>query len=239
MAVESTPDARAVLPGLELAEFFQRVASQTSDPARKLLSFLTSSLARRGWVHPIDKMIEAAQEATELPLAVISAAQDELVAAHLLELDGQRIVSLAGLFATRATGLDFVLDGEHALHLTGALSALAASIALQLPGTVRGQCPVTQARLELCCDVSGIASREPETICCFLPAWNGQGSAAAAAAVGFLFADDEALGKWQEDNGDPPGMPMTSFLFPMGATELGQQLGTALEQTLNHLPDFS
>lgn len=238
MTIRTTP-APHDPPGLELARHLQRQAPTLSEPARKLLSWLASSLVRRGWVQAVDKALEAAEEPTELARPALQGALDELVAAGLVELDGTRIATIAGLLSTRPTGVDFAMADGHSVHLLGPLAALAAAQALQQSGEIRATCPVTGQRLALGCDTSGIASRNPETICVFLPAWDGQAALATMAAAGGFFADDDALGRWQEDKGDPAGMPMTSFLFPMAAVELGQSLGAALEGTLNHLPDFN
>lgn len=226
-------------PGLELSRNYQRVAEGISDPARKLLSWMASSLVRRGWLQPIDKSLEAAAEMTEMTQEALKSALDELMAAGLVELDGARIATVAGLLSTRPTGIDFVMSVEHTVHVLGPMAALAVAIALQKSGEIRSQCPVTGKRLVLVCDVSGVASRDPETICAFVGAWDGSSPRALSALAGGLFADDDALGKWQEDKADPAGMPMASFLFPMAATDLGLALGKALEATLNHLPDYA
>lgn len=226
-------------PGLELAGHLQRVCPATGDTARKLLSWLASNLVRRGWVQAVDKSLDAAAEQTDLHREKLQAALDELVKAGLVELDGTRIASVAGLLSTRPTGVDFVMADGHTVHLLGPLAALAAAQALQQAGEIRTNCLVTGKRLVLGCDSAGIASRDPETICVFLPAWDGVLALGTWAAMGGFFADDEALGRWQEDKADPAGMPLTSFMFPMAATELGASLGKALEDTLNHLPDFS
>ncbi len=226
-------------PGLELARHLQRVAPATGDMARKLLSWLASSLVRRGWIQSIDKCLDLAAEQTDLDRGKLAAALDELVHAGLVELDGTRVASISGLLSTRPTGVDFVTADGHTVHLLGPLAALAAAQALQQAGEIRATCLVTGKRLVLGCDTAGIASRDPETICVFLPAWEPGMALTAWAALGGFFADDEALGQWQEDKADPAGMPMTSFLFPMAATDLGASLGKALEDVLNHLPDFS
>jgi hypothetical protein len=154
-------------PGLELARHLERQAATLTEGARKLLSWLASSLVRRGWVQAIDKALDAAAEATELDKTALQTALDELVAVGLVELDGTRIASIAGLLSTRPTGVDFAMADGHSVHLLGPLAALAAAQALQSAGEIRATCAVTGQRLALGCDTSGIASRHPETICVF------------------------------------------------------------------------
>ena len=83
-----------------------------------------------------------------------------------------------------------------------------------------------------------VQARQPETIGLFLSSWDGLIAPSQASAAGGLFADDDALGAWQDRNGDPAGMPVPAMFFDMAAIELGQQVGAALEGLLNHLPDF-
>ena len=228
-------------PGLELQRYWRRTAGTTSVPARALLSHLAAGLVSRGWIQPVDKLLDSAAETLSEPRAVLRGALDELIASDLLTLadDGQRVLTLGGLLSTRPTGLLFYVDHDHTAHLVGPLAGLAVAQAMQLKGEVRATCPVTKQKLVLSCDTAGIDSRNPETIALFLPAWDGAVRPTVAMAGGGFFADDESLGRWQEDNGDPAGMPLASFMFPMAATDLGQELGAALEAVLGHLPDFS
>lgn len=229
-------------PGLELVRYWRRTAEASSESANVLLSYLASNLLQRGWIQPADKVLDAAVETLNEPRDKLQAAWNELVASDLVKLDtdGQRVTTIAGILATRPTGLLYYLDIEHQVHLSGPLAGLAVAQALQKKGEVRAACAHDKGkRLAMGCDTSGIFSRKPESIAMFLPAWDGTTSAAAAMAGGGFFADDDALGLWQEGKGDPAGMPLASFMFPMAATDLGQELGAALERILNHLPDFS
>ncbi len=237
-------DARALLqkdtPGLELLRYWKNTAETLSEPARVLLSYLVSGLIGRGWAHPIEKAMESAGETLDLKPDALKAALAELQAADLLTLDGSRIATLGGLLSTRATGAQLYIDHEHQVHLLGPFAGLAVTIALQKPGEVRVVCSHDRAtKLVLVSDINGVVSRDPETVAVFLPSWDGIVSPTAAMAAGGFFADDEALGKWEEEKKDPPGMPLASFMFPMAATDLGQQLGQAMHAILNHLPDFS
>lgn len=221
-------------PGLERAARLQQASAASTEAARKVLSWLASNLVHRGWLSSIDKLSGQIHEQTELPVDVVQQAVAELTASGLLELDGDRIATVAGLFATRSTGIDFALADGHTVHLIDPLAALAASVALQTSGEVRAQCPISGQRLVLECDSSGVASRAPETVCAFLG-----GLRDGLPVAGALLADDDALGAWQEQAGDPPGTPLTSFLFPMAAGDLGQEFGRALEPSLSLLPDFA
>lgn len=238
LSVQARASLRNEPPGLELVRYWQTAAGSIGVPARALLSMLASSLLARGWLHPLDKTLESAHETLGEPVDALRKALDELVAVDLVGLDGDRITTVAGLLSTRPTGLDFRIDAAHEVHLTGPLAALAVARALQKPGEIRGVSSADKSRVVLVCDESGVTSRDPETICMFLPSWDGTERPSALMAAGGLFADDEQLGKWQEDKGDPPGMPLPSMLFPMAAVDLGAQLGSALEPVLSHLPDF-
>lgn len=221
-------------PGLERADRLKQASAASSEQARKVLSWLASNLVHRGWLSPLDKLSQQLEEQVELSSDAVRAAVAELQSVGLLELDGERVATLAGLLSTRPTGLDFAMADGHTVHLIDPMAALAVSVALQQAGEVRAHCPITEQRLVLECDSSGVASRSPETVCAFLG-----GERDGVPVPGALLADDDALGAWQEKAGDPPGTPLTSFLFPMAAGDLGQELGQALAPTLSHLPDFA
>ena len=59
-----------------------------------------------------------------------------------------------------------------------------------------------------------------------------------AMKAGGLFVDDAALAAWQEGLEDPDGMPLMSMMFPMAATELGSQLGEALDSLLDRFANY-
>ncbi len=226
-------------PGLELAGYWRRAAIGVPDSARRLLSYLTSSLASRGWLASADNLLVQAVEHLAEPAHQVQTDWQFLVDRDLLSLDQGKVVALVGLLATRPTRLSYVVDTHHELHLVGPLAALAVARALGKPGEVRATCLGNgQTRLRLMCDAHRVQARQPETIGLFLPSWDGLIAPSQASAAGGLFADDDALGAWQDRNGDPAGMPVPAMFFDMAAIELGQQVGAALEGLLNHLPDF-
>lgn len=226
-------------PGLEIAAYWQSVAQATTDPQRRLLSYMVAALLARGWMLTVDRVVESAAETLGEEPAQVQAELDALVALDLVTLDGNKILALAGLLTTRPGALVFKYDAQHEVGLVGPLAALAVGRALQKTGTVRATCGDDKAsKLSLDVDKDGVANRDPDCVCMFLPAWNGEASPTAATAGGVLLRDDDALGRWQEGAGDPDGMPLTSLFFPMAAADLAGQVGAALESVLNHLPDF-
>lgn len=225
--------------GLEIARYWQRVAAETPDGARRLLSYMTSSLLSRGWLGSADKLLESAAEQLGEPEAQVRAEWDLLLDRDLLQVDQGKIVALAGLFSMRPTGMVFRYDSQHEVHLLGPLAALAVSRAVLKSGEVRGVCASDMAtKLVLGCDAHGIATRHPESMALFLPGWDGSVAPSTASMGGGLFRDDEALSAWQDKNGDPDGMPIASVLLPMAGGDIADSLGKALESLLNHLPDF-
>ena len=226
-------------PGLELLRYWCRVGARTDETCHKLLSYMVSGLVGRGWVQTIDKILDSAVDTLDEPRPRLERALYQLVQADLVVLDGLKVLAMAGLFSTRPTGCVLAVQGDHTVHLLGPMAALAATVALRRTGEVRATCKRDpKRRIVLGCDETGVHTREPEGVCLFLPAWDGVRAPSFAMAEGGLFADDDALGHWQEEHGDPPGMPVASQMFPMAAADLGLQLGRGLEALLNHLPDF-
>jgi len=242
MTFLSEPDLASLRqqpPGLELLRYWCGAADRTDEVCHKLLSYMVSGLVGRGWLQTIDKSLDAAADTLDEPRSRLERALYQLVQADLVAMDGQKVLALAGLFSTRPTGCLLAVDGDHSVHLLGPMAALAATVALRRTGEVRATCQRDpKRRILLRCDDTGVHSREPEGVCLFLPAWDGARAPSFAMTEGGLFADDDALGRWQEDHGDPPGMPLASQMFPMAAADLGGQLGRGLEALLNHLPDF-
>lgn len=226
-------------PGLELLHYWARAAAATDETCHKLLSSMVSGLVGRGWLASVDRILDAAIDTLDEPRPRLERALYQLVQADLVALDGQKILTLAGMFSTRPTGLSLHIDQEHTVHLLGPLAGLAATVALRRTGQVRGTCKADpKRRIVLACDDTGVHTRDPEGISMFLPVWDGVRAPSFAMAEAGLFGDDEALGHWQEAHGDPPGMPVASAMFPMAASDLGVKLGRSLETLLNHLPDF-
>ncbi len=228
-------------PGLEIARYWQYVAQQLPERAATLLSHAVKGLTSRGWIHPLDRLIDtSAEHLGETPEA-LHAAADDLRRLGLLSVgDDGRITALAGLFSTEPTDIAYVMGGDMKVYLLGPLAALAVSRALGRSGEVRAR-PTDggDSRLVLGCDESGIHSRDPESICLFLAAWDGEVSPHDATRGGGLFADDDGLYAWQEARPDVHGMPLASMMFAMAATELGRDLGEALDGILHHVGNYA
>ncbi len=231
--------AAAVPAGLELLEHLCRVAANASPAARGLVSTATSGLLGRGWLPSVDSLIETTAHTLDIAPHDLRAELPWLQQSGLLETAENRVISLGCLFATRKTDLTLVLDDKHEVSLLGPLAALAAPIALQHAGVIRGRCALNASvSLRLSADEEGVHTRDPEGVALFLPAWLAVGTPTSAMAAGVFFADDDALADWQTQNGDPAGMPIVSMFFAMAASDLGGKLGQALAPLFSHLPDF-
>ena len=227
-------------PGLEIAHYWRRTVITLSDPSRRLLSYLVSSLLSRGWLGSVEPLLDAAADNLHESRADIASEFESLAALDLIGVEGGKITQLAGLLSIKTTGITFKFDNQTEVNLLGPLAALAVAQALQKSGVVRAKCGGDSSqKIELTCDVTGIVSRSPETVALFLPAWDGELPPGQAARGGGLFCSDEALDQWQNSQDNPNGMPIASMLFPMASVDLGADLGSTLEAALNHLPDFS
>lgn len=226
--------------GLQLVAHWRALAAEAGDDARSLLSFAVSGLITRGWVANLEGTLNAAAEGLDMPVDRVSAAAHWLQDTGLLQVEEGRVSTLAGIFSTGRTGATFFMTDDQHVHLVGPLAALAVSRALARSGEVLADCDHSEPaqRLRLECDESGVHSRDPHTICAFLPNWDGEAHPVEAMMGGGLFVDDDALAAWQEGRGDPDGMPLMSMMFPMAATELGSQLGEALDSLLDRFANF-
>ncbi len=227
-------------PGLQLVTWWTFVAAEASDDARSVLSFTVSGLINRGWVKPLPGTIAAAVDGLDISEERVTAAATELQGFGLMQVEGERITTLAGIFSTVRSRSTFFMSEDQQVHLVGPLAALAASQALGRSGEVLADCAQSEptVRLRLECDENGVDSRTPDSICAFLADWNGEAHPADAMRQGGLFADDDALAAWQEKHGEPDGMPLMSMMFPIASIELGGQLGKALESLLDRFANY-
>ncbi len=231
--------AAAVPVGLELLDHLCRVAAAASPAARGLISTATSGLLGRGWLPSVDSLIETTSHSLDIAPADLRAELPWLQETGLLEIADNRVLSLGCLFATRKTGLTLALDEKHAVDLLGPLAALAAPIALQHAGEIRGRCAQSpDIAFQLLADEEGVHSRDPASVALFLPAWQPGQRPTQVMAAGVFLADDDALSDWQSRHGEPQGMPVLGMFFAMAAGDLGAKLGAALAPLFNHLPDF-
>lgn len=232
---------QAAPPGLQLAAWFDHIAESLSENARALLSYAVSGLVSRGWVSSPEKLLEAAVDAVGDDPAKLKAALDELEASGMVRIEDGKFTSLAGVLSMRKTRISYFMTGDAQVHLLGPLAALAVGKGLGRSGDVMADCAVSKpkVRLKLACDETGVHSRAPDTIAMFLPHWDGTTHPADAIAGGGLFVDDDALAQWQEKHPEADGMPLSSFMFPMAATDLGARTGKALEQVLDRFGAFA
>ena len=235
-------------PGLQLISWYSWVAKQLDEDQRTLLSYAVSRLVNRGWLSPLPKLTAAAVDSLGLSQDRVGAAVAALVEHGLIEVDGERIKTLAGVISTTKTDVTYFLGEDHAtpISLVGPIAALGIARGLNRGGEVVSKCRSIEvddkgkkAKVTLECDDTGIHSRNPESVALFLPSWDGSTSPSVAVAGGGLFVDDDALAKWQTAHDDPDGMPLTSMFFPMAATDLGEKLGVALESMFDHVANFA
>ena len=231
--------AATVPAGLELLDHLCRVAAVASPAASGLLSTATSGLLGRGWLPSLDSLIDTTAETLDIAPADLRAELPWLCDTGLLDLHENRVIALGCVFSTRPTGLTLTLDDKHAVDLLGPLAALAATIALQHAGQIRGRCALSaDVTLRLGADAAGVHTRDPDGVALFFPAWRAGARPTEAMAAGVFMRDDDALAAWQIEHGDPAGLPVLSMFFPLAAADLGGALGRALAPLFSHLPNF-
>ncbi len=225
-------------PGLEAAEWLIAAAAQASPAGRLLLSQAAASLVNRGWISSPDAVVEQVAAHADLHVDRLREEVEQLARSGLLTLFDGKILDIAGCLSARPTAWRFHPEGHSAVHLVGPLAALGVARGLGRPGVFRGRCSGggdSAPTVELHCDSQGVHTRAPETLAMFLPAWPGTTYPSEAIAAGRIFADDDALSRWQADAQEPPGLPLPSYLFPFAATDLGDRLGAALESIFDAL----
>lgn len=229
---------RRAAPGIEAVAWLRAAAAAASQPQRVLLSHATAALRTRGWLPALPSLLDQAAAHGHCGLPALTQAAQELCAWGLLTVEGDRVVEIAGLWQTRATGLTFLADGGEPVHLTGPVAALVASQAFGAVGRVEGKCALSATPVTLRCDTTGVHERAPETLAMFLPRWSGAEPVAAAIRGGALFRDDDAMERWCAARGEPDGLTLASYLLPMAMADLSEQLGAALEPLFDALAHF-
>ena len=245
MSVELPPQAEeargSASAGLEFIAWLRWAAETLDEDQRGILSYAASALANRGWLSPLPKFTETSTDALGLSAERVQAAVDHLIKCGLLGVDGERITHIAATISTSRTSITYISedDGVEPVHLTGPIAVLGIAKGLGRPGKIVATCTGGDGRVTLLCDESGIHSREPETVAMFLPAWPEGATPIAVASEGGLFADDDALAAWQTDRGEPDGLPLSALFLPLALTDLGEQLGVALESMLDRVANFA
>lgn len=238
---EALGAVRAAPPGLQLAAWLDHVAETLSEEARALLSYVVSGLVSRGWVSSASSVLDAAVEAVGEDRAKLTRALDELQSAGMVQIEDDKFITLAAVLCTNRTSIAYFMDEDHRVYLTGPMAALAVARGLGRSGEIMADCTGSEParRVRLVCDETGIHTRDPDTIALFLPHWSGDTHPVDAMGGGGIFVDDGALAAWQEAHADVDGLPLSSFMFPMAATDLGARTGKALEGVLDRFGAYA
>lgn len=207
--------------------FYQQMASDLGDAHRELLDEVRRALSERGWVQPIDQIVD--KLADHVDRAALSAAVDDLVHRRLITLDrpSNTVTGAFGCLSTArtdhrahlATGVDvFTYGGFDLLSLRDTLGKDLDAFTV---------CPQTGEALELTIAGDQIVASSVNGIAGFLATWDGQRPLADLARDSPLFASDDALEAWQAARPDLDGMALPADLLLWVGMSGAQALGAA------------
>ena len=213
-----------IAPEMNLYMFFKGIAGDVTELERVILEFLVAAGTARGWFPTLATVVERfSEEETE-----------EAALEALAGLRRKRLVHLTGDGAVRSivSGITHqktpfrALSSENVpFHLVSALDALTIAQTLQKGVHIRTTCPVSGVDIELEVDARGdLVSASPHEVTAFISGWDGEADIPATLAESRFFAGDEMLRFWQNEHGDPEGLPLTQDTIRIVGLEMAGAL---------------
>jgi len=219
-----------------LALFLAAQAKELKDTHHELLNEIARAITERGWIQPIDAIVEKLVEQDGLKKDNVVAAIGELVHRRLLSLDDskQRFVGFLGSISFTPTDFRAHLDNGIDVYTYGGMELLAVNSTLLKPVDVFTKCPVTGHDLKLSIAKEQITESNHAGICGFMAEWDGVAPLSQVAASSPLFYDDEAMDKWLALHPDVKGTELPGDLLLWVGMEAAKQLGGLRFKLIGH-----
>lgn len=219
-----------------LLQFYEAQARELKDAHHEVLNELARALGERGWVQPIDAVVERIVDQWHLSKDKIVLAIDDLIHRRLLAVDGTH---------TRFTGFLGNICFEHTPHrahlangidvfVHGGMELLTINSTLLKPVDVFTICPITRQEIRLHIDKEQITSANVNGVSGFLADWDGVEPLSTVAARSPLFADDAAASQWLALNPGVRGTEIPGDLFLWVGMEAARQLGALRFKLIGH-----
>jgi len=219
-----------------LAQFLGAQAKELKDVHHELLNEIARAIAERGWIQPIDAVVNKLVEQDGINRDKLKGAIADLVHRRLLVLDETqtRFAGFLGSISFTPTAYRAHLDNGIDVYTYGGMELLAVNSTLLKRVDVFTRCPITNAELELTIVKEQIVDTNIAGISGFMAEWDGSESLFDVAARSPLFADDAAMEKWVAQNPSIKGTELPGDLLLWVGMEAAKQLGGLRFKLIGH-----
>ncbi len=219
-----------------LIQFYQAQAKELKDAHHELLNEIARGVAERGWIQPVDAVVQRLVDQGGLSKDKLLAAVQDLVHRRLLTLDpsGERFTGMLGSLSFTPTEHRAHLESGVDVYTFGGMELLSVNSTLLKPVDVFTKCPVTGTELRLTIAKEQIVSSNINGISGFMAEWDGTSPLSEVAARSPLFADDAAMEKWLADNKGVKGTELPGDLLLWIGMEAAKELGALRFKLIGH-----
>ena len=206
---------------LTIIRFFEQMAKELKEVHYEILNELARAITERGWILPIDAVVQRIAENSSVSADKVTAGIAELARRRLVDLDetGQRFSGFLGGISFQPTPHRAHLETGVDVYTHGAMELLTVSATLLKRVDAFTRCPVTNKDIQLAIANDQITSSNLEGVAGYLAEWDGAAPLALVAANSPLLASDEALESWETKRPGARGMAFPSFLMPVAMQE--------------------
>lgn len=202
--------------------YISGIAGDVGELDHEILEYLVSAGTARGWFPAVSGVVTHFTEHEKE--ADVLASLDGLRKKQLLFTEEDRVLSIMGGITHEVTDFRAFTGAAVPFYLQGALDALCIAPTLQKKVEVITKCGVTGDQIQLhfgpACEIT---DSNPRDVCAFIPEWD-EVESLQTWHRGHFFRDEGALEKWQADNGEPDGMPLTADTIRMVGLEMARAI---------------
>ena len=198
---------------LTVINFFRRMASEMDPVTRETLNYMARSLIERGWLVPVEQLVEQLSEDTAE--GRVRAAIDELRRCRLVEMDpkNQRFTGFLGIESVARTPHRGHLQTGVNIFTHGGMDLLALNPTLLKPVDAFTMCGQCDAEITVHISDESIQSATPTGVAGFQANWDGHEPLRRVARRSPLFCSDQCLEAWTEAHSDIDGLPLSADLL--------------------------
>ena len=204
-----------------LLRFYEQLVRELKDIHHEVLNELARAITERGWVQPLEAVVQRIVESNSSNADKVRAAVADLVRDRMIDLDetGERFTGFLGGVAFQATPHRAHLESGVDVYTHGGMELLAVGATLLKNVDVFTRCPVTGQELQLTIVKDEIVASNIVGIAGYLAEWDGAAPLSVLAANSPLFASDEALESWESKRPGSRGTALPSYLLPVAMQE--------------------
>ncbi len=217
-----------------LLAYFRKMKAEMSSLEHDLLNELARALIERGWLPPIDTVLNTLKEM--MPAERVDAARAELEHRRLVQIESAsgNVTGLLGTLSVARTPHRAHMDGGIDVYTHGGMDLLGVSGMLLKSVDIHTACPISGTAITMRIEDGQIVSASPNGVAGFQANWNGELPLSEVAENSPLFASDEALETWQANNPFIAGTALPADLLLWVGMSMVEPLAAARFALIGH-----